>query len=139
MRFRRDFAGRRGDVPTLAEDGPNDLPAMNLLADGLSHRSHRLAAWGLALGVFGTDDDALAFAGELDAIAALGWMTPDAEPSFGARLHPLVPDPAMGPPLQAAARAPAAPSFLDERLAGVRDAVRRCVGDPAACADPLVN
>ncbi len=116
-----------------------------LLDGGPDRYARRLAAWGLALGVFDTATEAEAFADALVALLSAGLVAPGHSLAFGARLHPLAQDPASFPV--------AAPQSLDrlifgvadpsdrlaQRLAAVSDAVQRCQGDPSACADPAQN
>ena len=67
---------------------------------------------------------------------------PDAAAAGGFRLHPLQPDPSTAPPPEAgdaAAAYQALNPFQIDRLSAVSDAVLRCDGDPAECADPAVN
>jgi len=115
-----------------------------LLAQGPDRYAHRLAAWGFALGVFAKPADAETFAEELFALIALGHVALGQGLAFGARMHPLAEDTAKAPPLgivDVAARdaGPPAPSFAAERLRAVAEAIARCEGDPAACADPAAN
>jgi ribonucleoside-diphosphate reductase alpha chain len=127
--------------PGLGPDAPTDP----LLAGGPARHARRLAAWGLRLGHFQDAAEAEAFAAALFDRYAGGLAAPGPGLAFGVRLHPLATDPARAPnaPPQRldapdALRAPAA-TVLARRLAAVVDAVRRCHGDPAACADPTEN
>ncbi|MGA0601114.1 ribonucleotide reductase [Caulobacter sp. KR2-114] len=141
---------------TLPTDYPTtDLPERlkpngrfkGLLAEGPDRWAHRLAAWGWALGLFDRPADAETFAEELFALAALGMAAPGASLAFGARMHPLAEDSAKAPsaPIaDLAARdlglaASAERGIVRERLRAVADAIARCEGDPAACADPAAN
>jgi ribonucleoside-diphosphate reductase alpha chain len=138
-----------------------ERPGDRLLGYGPSRYARRLAAWGYALGLFETEDDAALFADELFATLALGLAAPAAQRAAGARVHPLAED------LQPAAAEPALlrlddlelPALLERRLAqargadlaqaaadrlaqkleAVRDAVARCEGDRSACGDPSRN
>jgi ribonucleoside-diphosphate reductase alpha chain len=154
---------------TLPHDFPKDAPEAlspdrpfdRLLGQGPARYARRLAAWGLAAGVFAAAEDAEVFADELFATIALGLAAPAAQRASGARVHPTAGDrlpPAGEPPLlelddlqfnsilerrltqaRAADLAQAGVDALAARLAAVRDAVSRCDGDRAACADPLRN
>ena len=131
-----------GDLPSvLSPEAPNDP----LLAGGPARYARRLAAWGMRLGHFQDCGEAEAFADALFGLYACGLAAPGASLAFGARLHPLTPDPACGPVERRrhveASEAWAARSDgpLPRRLAAVSDAVRRCHGDPDACADPDAN
>jgi ribonucleoside-diphosphate reductase alpha chain len=122
-----------------------DLPFRPLLGEGPDRHARRLAAWGWSLGVFDGPADAAEFAGALFRAQASGLLAPGAALPFGARLHPLAEDPARAPahgilPLEspAAWRSPPGDA-LAARLSAVSDAVRRCQGDPGACADPREN
>jgi ribonucleoside-diphosphate reductase alpha chain len=114
------------------------------LGGGPGRHARRLAAWGLRLGHFGLEG-AQAFARDLVAVFLAGWAAPGPALAFGARLHPLVDDPARSPPLHATRlESPASwiapPQTLQaDRLAAVGEAVRRCRGDAGACADPAQN
>jgi ribonucleoside-diphosphate reductase alpha chain len=131
-----------GDLPpALGPDAPGDP----LLAGGPARHARRLAAWGLRLGHFREGGEAEAFAHALFGLYARGLAAPGASLAFGARLHPLLPDPAQAPP--AVSRHVDAPEAwvsalersLPRRLAAVSDAVRRCQGDADACADLAAN
>ena len=134
-----------GDLPDgLTPDAPVDP----LLGAGPDRYARRLAAWGWALGLFDTAADAQAFGGDLFALLARGAVSPRPTLAFGARVHPLADDPAQITPAafphidaaDFAALAPKEPrSFAAERLAAVADAVLRCEGETAACADPFEN
>ncbi len=127
--------------PSLGPDAPNDP----LLAGGPARHARRLAAWGMRLGHFQDGGEAEAFADALFDLYARGLAAPGASLAFGARLHPLTPDPARGPvekrrhveAPEAWAASPDGP--LPRRLGAVSDAVRRCHGDADACADPDAN
>jgi ribonucleoside-diphosphate reductase alpha chain len=144
----------------LADDDPPETPAGFALAppgqpvlDGGPGRwARRLAAWGLARGVFDETAQAEVFRDELTAAVLAGVIGPGPQLAFGARVHPLAGD---------TAKAPAAtpveldgPQFVERanalragqglcaglsrveagRLAAVAEAVRRCEGEPTACA-----
>ncbi|HVN02699.1 MAG TPA: ribonucleotide reductase [Caulobacteraceae bacterium] len=141
------------DSPALLDLGDADL----LLAGGPDRHARRLAAWGLALGVFDDAAEALTFRDELFAAQALGVIASGAQVPFGARVNPLASDPAVAPaptlPLidgkafgPAALRLRAArglaadlPEAASLRLAAVADAVRRCEGDAETCASLEAN
>ena len=128
-----------------------------LLAGGPDRYARRLAAWGLALGVFEAEAEALAFRAELFAALALGVFAAGRQLAFGARVNPLAPDTAVPPPLALpevgrpgfaeAARALRAGRGLTAglapggaaRLTAVAQAVIRCEGDRAACASLQSN
>ncbi|MDB5483688.1 MAG: ribonucleotide reductase, partial [Caulobacteraceae bacterium] len=131
-----------GDLPlTLRADVEVDP----LLAGGPARHARRLAAWGLRLGHVQDAGEAEALAEALFALHARGLAAPGRSLAFGARLHPLLADPARAPaarPLhveQPDAWAAPPEGLLAHRLAAVSDAVRRCHGDGDACADPAAN
>ncbi|HEY2047786.1 MAG TPA: ribonucleotide reductase [Caulobacteraceae bacterium] len=116
-----------------------------LLGGGLDRSVRRQAAWGLALGHFSDEAEAQAFRAAMFELFARGLAAPGPALAFGARLHPLLADPAISPPLQVlpvdavTGAAPVAATALETRLAAVADQVRRCEGDRKACADPASN
>jgi ribonucleoside-diphosphate reductase alpha chain len=119
-----------------------------LLGEGPDRYARRLAAWGWALGLFTTAADAIGFRDKLFDLIASGLAAPGPSLRFGARLHPLVDDPARAPMLViddiasatfAIATSPRASDAIARRLSAVTDAVRRCEGDAEACADPAAN
>ena len=128
-----------------------------LLGGGPDRYARRLAAWGLALGLFEDEAAAGRFRDELVAALALGLIATGRQLPFGARVNPLAPDPACPPSLTAPelgskAFAEAALSLraargagaglagpAAERLAAVSEAVRRCEGDATACASLETN
>ena len=116
-----------------------DTAVSPLLNGGPGRYAHRTAAWGLALNLFDAPTDALEFRADLYALLLAGVVAPGTTRAFGARLHPLVEDPAIAPEPVAPARGASVPTFLTARLAAVTDAVRRCEGDADACADPGEN
>jgi ribonucleoside-diphosphate reductase alpha chain len=135
---------------------PHDLPAgetppvsggalEDLLGGGPALWSRRLAAWGGALGLFEGAAAAQVFAEALFNLCAAGVLTPGSTLAFGARLHPLAEDPVQAPG-QTSVRLDT-PGLWQRpsedgaaaRLAAVAETVRRCAGDPAACADPAEN
>lgn len=152
-----------------ADDLPTDLPPTAagelaaasslapLLACGPDAYARRLAAWGVSLGAF---DQAVGevFRRELFASMALGLAAPGRQSRWGARVFPAAtaPDPrgavhdleafdfarvldAHLAAARGAELARAGAEALAERLDAVRDAVARCQGDAAACADPARN
>ena len=119
-----------------------------LLAEGPDRYARRLAAWGWALGLFTTAADAVGFSDKLFDLFASGLAAPGPSLSFGARLHPLIDDPARAPmlviddiasPTFGISASPRSSDAIAERLSAVTDAVRRCEGDAEACADPAAN
>src|SRR5260221_10273236 len=66
------------DYPDIAlpQALASDTPFASLLAEGPDRYVRRLAAWGLALGLFDTSEDAVAFQGELMALLLQGAMSP---------------------------------------------------------------
>ncbi|MDG2522333.1 ribonucleotide reductase [Caulobacter segnis] len=123
-----------------------ESPAGALLAGGPDRYARRLAAHGLAQGLFAKAADAQTFREELFAALAHGLIAPaaltptvrgetvvldDLEFNVAAARH--VAD------VRAAACAERAALHLAGRLAAVSDAVTRCEGDAAACADPRRN
>ena len=127
--------------PALGPDAASDA----ILGGGLDRYAMRQAAWGLALGHFADEAQALAFHAALFELFACGLAAPGPSLAFGARLHPLLADPVAAPPLRVrpiesveASPASVGPA-LESRLAAVADQVRRCEGDRQACADPASN
>lgn len=127
---------------------PGDVePALAALLDGgPAAWAEALAAAGLAGGLFDDAGAADAFRDALIASIADGWAAPAAVPAAPeaviADLSSIELEPALAAHLgrrrrdavlATAARAAA------ERLQGVIDAVARCEGDAAACADPMRN
>ncbi|HLZ85080.1 MAG TPA: ribonucleotide reductase [Caulobacteraceae bacterium] len=127
--------------PALGPDAMLDP----LLAGGPARHAGRLAAWGLRLGHFVDGGEAEAFAEALFTLYARGFAAPGPSLGFGARLHPLLADPARAPAAglrhvdAAEAWAPPDDGPFARRLAAVSDTVRRCHGDEDACADPAAN
>ena len=151
------------------DDQPTDLPRLSealaspspVLDGAIDRWAARLAAWGRALGVFGSEKDARAFADDLTASVLLGLGAPGASRADGARIHPIADDPHGPAPKDLAARL----DLADERLAfdaetrrrqgeamavsalhrvcsalnAVSDAVARCEGPEADCSDPTTN
>ena len=147
-----------------SDDPPGAPPALTsaaetnpLLAGGPDRQAKRLAAWGLALGVFATEADALSFRDDLFAALAMGLIAPGPQLPFGARVHPLAGDTATAPAARrvelgargfdaaaAALRAGCGPHaglspLQSQRLAAVAEAVARCEGDADTCASFEAN
>jgi len=134
----RDFP--RADLPAaLTPESPLDP----LLGGGTDGYARRLAAWGWALGLFDAEEDAGHFRRMLFGLFALGLAAPGAALPFGARALSLADDPAEVP--EAATILVGSPTFANALrgeagpLAAVADAIARCEGDAAACADPAAN
>jgi ribonucleoside-diphosphate reductase alpha chain len=141
-----------------AEAVPADLPeafpkalaesvaADPVLAGGPERYARRIAAWGSALGVFKKPSDALAFRDELFTALTLGIA---ATAPGRAAAEAAIPDigaiefareaAEFAGRVQAHALGDTAVSNLAARLKSVSEAVRRCEGDTAACADPARN
>ena len=152
-----------------ADSLPSDVPAgtpdsldpgaggRRLLAIGPDRYARRLAAWGLALGVFDDPAAAALFRDEVFAALAEGVFSADLQLPFGARVNPLAPDPARPPPrpivnVSDRAFGPAAAALrgargltaglgavATQKLRLVAEAVLRCEGDAAACASLEAN
>jgi ribonucleoside-diphosphate reductase alpha chain len=155
-----DWAGTLpNDLPRLGDGAP---PVLSPVLDGAVDRwSHRLAAWGRAMGVFAGEKDARAFADDLAASALLGLAALSPSRPLGARVHPIAddltstvsPDPvadlqddsargafeAETRVLQGARLAASSLGRLCAALNAVADAVARCEGPVADCADPAAN
>ena len=121
--------------------GADNLAA--LLEGALDRYAGRLAAWGAAAGLF-DDETALIFRAELVASMALGLAAPGRAP--GGEVDPTADlDGGIGPIERRLAEARArraaveAAPILAGRLQAVMDAIDRCEGDRAACADPRRN
>ena len=136
---------------TLPRDLPSETPfAVDpledlLLGGGPALYSHRQALWGAALGHFDTAMDAGQFQQSIFHLLAAGILAPGPSLACGVRLHPLYPDPALWPPIEAPqlqiqpGRRGMAKALMSLRLEAVADTVRRCQGPPGACADPFAN
>ena len=152
-----------------AESLPLDLPRLDAtpvspspaLDGSIARWAARLTAWGRAIGVFTSDKDARVFADELIASVVLGLAAPGPSRPDGARVHPVADDPQDARPhvlvpnlsdAQALAAfetetrarqgdllAAASLSRLCTALNAVADAVARCEGPVADCADPAAN
>ena len=132
-----------------------------VLDGALDRWSARLAAWGRSTGVFPSASDAETFASELVASVLLGLAAPSSVLLEGARTPPAAED-QPGPTRNATvfdlgdagvrarfesdtarrrtARVTAhALSGVTRTLRAVTDAVRRCEGPTAVCADPAAN
>jgi len=144
----------------LPSDLPPNAPAAFSLADGVNpllaggpdRYARRLAAWGLALGVFEDEAEAALFRAELFAALAQGIIAIGARLPFGARVTPPGDETALAPVLAKpeigsrafaeAARslrashglAAGLPAGVAQRLAAVALSIIRCEGDADACA-----
>ncbi|WP_269716864.1 TSCPD domain-containing protein [Caulobacter sp. NIBR2454] len=123
-----------------------ESPTGALLAGGPDRYARRLAAFGLAQGLFAKAADAQAFREELFAALTLGYVAPATLAPAGraesAALDDLEFNAAAARHVaqtRAATCAERAAGHLSARLAAVSDAVARCEGDAAACADPRRN
>ncbi len=128
-----------GDETEPTQDG--------LLAGGPERFARSVTARAAALGLFDRKPDGSAFQAELQTLLSLGV----AAFGDGRPLDAGGPVPALGTPsftlalkrlideTEGRALAARAAAFVGERLAAVADAVRRCEGDPSACADPEGN
>ncbi|MDO1558847.1 TSCPD domain-containing protein [Brevundimonas sp. 2R-24] len=157
-----DWAARQpADLPNLAHRMTGLESIEDVLDGGVAAFARRTAAWGFACGAFESAGEADRFAREVAASILLGLAAPAESPADGARRHPVAGDPiAPAPPVarlslddpdfetqmsrrRAEARAErltrSALDLLRDRLSEVTAAVRRCEGDPAACADPARN
>ncbi|HEX5775609.1 MAG TPA: ribonucleotide reductase [Caulobacteraceae bacterium] len=132
------------DYPrALAESDASD----SVLAGGPDRYARRTAAHGCALGLFRKQADALAFRDELFAALTLGVAA--VKPARTASADIAIPDigaiefareaAEFAGRAQAHALGDTAIATLASRLRGVGEAVRRCEGDAAACADPTRN
>ena len=99
-----------------------------LLAGGPDRYARRLAAWGLALGVFEDAAAAVVFRDELFAALAAGIIATSAQLPFGARANPLAPDPALAPP-------PCLPDIAAKSFAGAARRLRAGRGLAAGLSD----
>ncbi|MBX9706505.1 MAG: TSCPD domain-containing protein [Caulobacteraceae bacterium] len=146
------------DLPRLSEIAASPSP---VLGGAVDRWAGRLAAWGRAVGVFASDKDARAFADDLAASVILGLAAPGASRPDGARVHPVADDPqgeTPSPPVarlddataratfdagtrrrQGEAIAAASLGRVCAALNAVADAVARCEGPAADCADPAAN
>ncbi|WP_029416127.1 TSCPD domain-containing protein [Brevundimonas bacteroides] len=146
------------DRPRLSDIAASPSP---VLGGAIDRWAGRLAAWGRALGVFASNKDARAFADDLAASVVLGLAAPGASRFDGARVHPVADDPqgeTASPPVARPEDATARTAFDAETrrrqgeamaaislgrvcaaLNGVADAVARCEGPAADCADPAAN
>ena len=138
------------DLPSTQIRGleaPKDAPLL-----GGPHRwAGRLAAWGLAMGLFKRESDAVGFRDSLAEAYLSGLAGPGRPlPANGHRIDPLsdrtVPAPQVRHDLNTllnerrlAALSRAGAEAIDARLTAVAQAVDRCEGDRDACADPAGN
>jgi len=142
-----------------AEALPSDLPgeypkalaeavaADPVLGGGPEQYARRIAAWGCSLGVFTKQTDALAFRDELFTALTLGLAATSPAPAAAADVA--IPDigaiefareaAEFAGRAQAHALGEVAVSTLAGRLRVVSEAVSRCEGDAASCADPKRN
>lgn len=159
-----DWADRSpADLPRLeGSAGRSGEDHETAVLDGMLERwADRLAAWGQATGVFSSQTDADVFADDLVASVLLGLAAPSSVLAEGARTPPVSEDPPgqtrnavvvdLGEPSARArfesdtarrrtARVTAhALAGVTRTLAAVTDAVSRCEGPPALCADPAAN
>ena len=118
-----------------------------LLAGGPERFARGMTTRVAALGLFDRKPDGSAFQAELQTLLSLGLaafgrgralddggaIPTVGAPAFTLALRRLI-DETEGRALAARAAA-----YVGERLAAVADAVRRCEGDKAACADPTAN
>jgi len=137
-----------GDLPqNPLPDGPGaETPYDPVLAEGLDRYARRAATWGLALGLFDSPADALAFRDDLFASLLAGEAAPalsaPALPAQIVQLEAMEFAPALSArtgALRAGLAAQAGARILAQRLQAVMAAVQRCEGDPAACANPSRN
>jgi ribonucleoside-diphosphate reductase alpha chain len=128
----------QGDLPPAV--GP-ELSPEPVLAGGPERYARRLAAWGLALGHFDCVAEAIGFRDAVVEAFLTGLAAPGGGLAFGARLHPIAAETAAAPAMASldVSALRSAPSGLDPRTAVILDAIGRCEGDPAACADPEQN
>ncbi len=131
-----------GDFPKALANAPDPI-----LAEGPGRYANRIAALGWTKGVFDRQSDCANFRDELFALLTLGIAavapgrptTPDAAlPDIGAIEFAREAAEFAGR-VEAQALGEAAVATLSARLRAVADAVRRCEGDAAACADPARN
>lgn len=133
----------------------------SVLEEGPARYARRLAAWGWALGLFDRDADAVKFHNALFDSLLMGLAAPGRSRPSGPRISPLTGEGAgrgaepramdladiefdeaiNGHVGQARRQASAqiALEALSRRLQTVMDAVARCDGDAARCADPMQN
>jgi ribonucleoside-diphosphate reductase alpha chain len=153
------------DLPRLADVGEveagRDAVGEDILDGALSLWAARLGAWGRAIGLFDTANEADTFANELTASVLLGLAAPGLGLSDGARVHPVADDPAGAIPdaavlsLSDPAGSACLSAAVEQRhradlaissaaaaaraLIAVADAVDRCEGPASDCADPSRN
>ncbi len=151
--------GLATDLPCLTED--LGIVASPVMDGAIDRWSGRLAAWGRAMGVFASARDAAVFAQDLAASVILGLASPSGGLKDGARVHPIADDPKGENPsvlfesadtteaiaavdlatdrARTTRLADQALSALSRSLNAVSDAVARCEGPAADCADPSAN
>jgi len=157
-----DWAGDLpGDLPNLAPEALTAPLHPELLDGGPGRWAVRLAAWGHALGLFESVGVARAFAEELIGAVLLGLTAPAAAAAGGHRIHPVADDEGLETPdrdvidladpaaaarlarhareAQARRLSQDAMDALRQKLDAVADAVDRCEGPDADCADPRRN
>ena len=121
--------------PELSPERPCDP----LLGEGPDRHARRLAAWGWALGRFDRAQDAAAFASDMVCLMAGGCIAPGPALAFGVRAHPADPAQAPAPWFPDISTLRAAARGSHPALDSVAKAVLNCVGDRAACTDPVRN
>ncbi|HEX4199358.1 MAG TPA: ribonucleotide reductase [Caulobacteraceae bacterium] len=136
-------------LPAPAPDGDFPIPAPAgeaSLSNAPGRYAHRLAAWGWSLGLFDSASDAGRFIDGIVAALFGGLAAPGAPrslaPAATGELASPEAEAAIGRHLRdarTAALADDAYATGRARLAAVADAVARCEGDAAACADPAHN
>jgi len=130
-------------VPEVA----GEVTLAGALAGGPERYARRMAAQAEALGLFERKTDISAFQAELLAVLGLGVAAiGQGRAGYAAGPVPEVGSPAFTHAVrrlvaetEGRALAVRSASFAAERLHAVADAVRRCEGDPVACADPAGN
>ncbi|MBP7704748.1 MAG: ribonucleotide reductase [Caulobacter sp.] len=132
---------------TVPADETAQPPQEGLLAGGPDRFSAAVTASAAARGLFDRKPDISAFQAELLALLSFGvaafgqgraaWAAGPAPavgtPAFTLALRKLIAE------TEGRSLAVRAAAFAAERLYAVADAVRRCEGDPRACADPAAN
>lgn len=127
------------------DDGPPTRDG--LLAGGPERFAAAVTQQAAALGAFDRKPDGSAFQAELQTILSLGLAAfGSGRPLDGGAEIPVIGTPAFTLAVrrliaqtEGRSQAVRAAAFVGERLQAVADAVRRCEGDPAACADPAGN
>jgi ribonucleoside-diphosphate reductase alpha chain len=133
--------------PPPGADFPIPVPSGEAsLSDALGRYAHSLAAWGWSLGLFDAVSDAGRFIDGIVATLFGGLAAPGAQrPAAIATMVELA-SPAAEAAIARHLRDARTSALADDayatgraRLAAVADAVARCEGDAAACADPAHN